>query len=110
MTPSEQLELWIKGQNVHNHEKFYNVVDDNAVVVKRVKQEGGECCPDFSCCNPESAWDQETRTAFYRAFKESDEATIQQMLMMALGSLSSQNSESKIYVAGLHGETYVAPN
>lgn len=110
MTPSEQLEFWIKGQNVHNHERFYDVVDNNGAVVKRIKLEGGECCPDFSCCHPEGAWNQETRTAFYRAHKENDQDTVHQMLLMALGSLVSKNSESKTYVAGLRDETSAPPH
>lgn len=50
MTPDEQLRLWVEGNSVHN--------DDD---------EGGECCPDFSCCRPELLAPREIREAFVRA-------------------------------------------
>lgn len=52
MSPKEQLELWCQGKSIHNNERYYNVVDENDNVVRTEKMAGGECCPDFSCCNP----------------------------------------------------------
>ena len=45
MTVAEQLALWVKGESVHNPTR-------------------DECCPDFSCCQPELLADLETRRAF----------------------------------------------
>ncbi len=101
MTPLEQLELWIKGQDVHNHERYYDVVDESGKVVDRKKLQGGECCPDFSCCHPEGKWPQETRDRFYKAFIDNDETLQHEMLMMALGGLVTTSvPDRSVYVCG----------
>ncbi len=78
MTPSEQLELWLKGESVHNNERE-------------------ECCPDFSCCRPELLADQDERQAFYDAHHRGDDDTKMAMLM---GFLGKSFCDKKIYVAG----------
>lgn len=94
MTPNEQLELWVDGHSVHNHDKWYEVVDADGKTVGREKQEGGECCPDFSCCNPNLLWDRELRIRF-RDHPEHRDA----MLLMSLASLT-QNLDPAPYIAG----------
>ena len=43
----DQLEAWLKGKPYHNHES-------------------GECCPDFSCCQPVLLAPLHEREAFVR--------------------------------------------
>lgn len=61
MTLLEQLELWVKGESIHNTER-------------------DECCPDFSCCRPAVQASPEDREAFYKAFNAADRATMDRML------------------------------
>lgn len=42
MTPDEQLSQWVAGNPIHNNERK----------IGGREMRGGECCPDFSCCNP----------------------------------------------------------
>jgi len=73
MTEDEQLELWRAGTPVHNYDKTVN----------GIKLEGGECCPDFSCCTPELLAEPEEREAFYNATDE----VRHELLFMFLGKL-----------------------
>lgn len=77
MTSDEQLELWLKGESVHN-------------------QEREECCPDFSCCKPKLLAPLRTRKAFVAADGRGREA----MLMMFLGKAIPLLTDDDIYVAG----------
>lgn len=52
MTPEEQVDEWVKGNSIHNNDRTYNVVDKEGNVIATKKMVGGECCPDFSCCEP----------------------------------------------------------
>lgn len=63
MTCEEQLNLWVQGNPVHNRDR-------------------DECCPDFSCCQPELLAESEVR----QRFKDADEATRFSMLGMFLGA------------------------
>jgi len=74
MKPSEQLQRWVDGDPVHNNEHPAGI-------------EGGECCPDFSCCKPELLAPPEVRQAFKKAHDEGDDATVRQMLAGFLGAL-----------------------
>lgn len=78
MTSEEQLNLWLKGEPVHNKER-------------------GECCPDFSCCQPHLLAPQHEREAFVRTHGSGDEATKLSMLYKFLGRAMSSH---KVYVAG----------
>lgn len=99
MTPNEQLDKWVAGNSVHNSEKFLDVVNDAGEVVGKRKLEGGECCPDFSCCQPDLKWDEPTRRAFAAAHTTGDRKTVDRMLMMALGALVSKNgADQKVHV------------
>jgi hypothetical protein len=76
----EQLRLWVEGTSVHN-------------------DEAGECCPDFSCCQPGLLAPKETREAFARASEEERTS----MLMMFLGAaieLAMEGKEKGVYIAG----------
>jgi len=51
---NSQLAEWVKGNPIHN------LIDD-------------ECCPDFSCCKPESFQPLEIRKTFAAVCKKADE-------------------------------------
>ena len=74
-----QLSEWLKGNPVHNDEQ-------------------DECCPDFSCCQPELLADQKTR----QAFADADEELRMTMLGMFLGAaIAAMEADPKVYLAGL---------
>jgi hypothetical protein len=50
MNRNEQLAMWVRGQSVHDTER-------------------DECCPDFSCCNPELLAAKEEREHFLASVK-----------------------------------------
>lgn len=78
MTHLEQLEKWVEGISIHN-------------------ETTNECCPDFSCCQPELLVDQSVREAFRDAVLTGDEKTKMQMLAMFLGqSFKLLNKEAYI--------------
>jgi len=78
MKPKKQLELWVKGESVHNDER-------------------GECCPDFSCCKPYLLAPKHERKAFLEADQKGDSKTTTSMLYEFLGrSFASPD----VYVAG----------
>jgi hypothetical protein len=72
MTPQEQLDRWVAGESVHNND---------------APVQGGECCPDFSCCVPELQALKETREEFRRARQEGDTAKENALLTQFLGEL-----------------------
>ena len=78
MKPEEQLKLWVEGKSVHN-------------------QESNECCPDFSCCQPQLLAPKHERKAFLVAYQKKDEKTKMGMLIEFFGRAFSS---PKIYVAG----------
>jgi hypothetical protein len=53
----------------------------------------GECCPDFSCCNPKLLWPVEKRQKYIEAGQEERE----KFLLSSLGSVLSE-AEVKGYV------------
>lgn len=67
MTCKEQLERWVAGESVHNDER-------------------DECCPDFSCCQPELLASEDERRAFKEAHDRGDENSIMAMLGGFLGA------------------------
>ena len=78
MLPIDQLRRWVKGESVHNEDR-------------------DECCPDFSCCNPDSAAPQFERDAFLKAYEESDEESWNAMLGIFLGrGIASCKTEDPI--------------
>lgn len=87
-----QVEEWAKGNPLHNP-----VNPENGLY------EGGECCPDFSCCNPDMLMPEESRQKFLEAHKAGDEKTKMQFLGMALSGLGAKMNQT-VYVAGVDGE------
>ena len=82
MTSDEQLEEWLKGNPLHNHEI-------------------GECCPDFSCCKRELLADEEMRRLFCEAERLGNDTARTAMLMSFLGkALAALDVDEKVYVAG----------
>ncbi len=83
MTPDEQIALWVKGESVHN-------------------DEAGECCPDFSCCNPKMQdTPQRDKERFQKAKQEGDEKMVGRLLYSWLGlAISRSDSPVKGYLAG----------
>jgi hypothetical protein len=78
ITPEQQLEAWASGDSVCPSTK-------------------GECCPDFSCCQPKLAWAPERRASFVAA----DQGMREKMLMGSLGSaisLALDGKSKKVYV------------
>lgn len=53
----EQLNLWVAGESVH-------------VTVSGRKRGTTDCCPDFSCCQPELLQPVEVRQAFVNATED----------------------------------------
>ena len=77
----EQLAAWVKGNPTHN------TIRD-------------ECCPDFSCCNPELLAPEEVR----REFVEAGETKRHEMLMGFLGAaFVAAGTRDKTYIAGMDG-------
>jgi hypothetical protein len=84
MTPLEQLEKWVQGESVHNTER-------------------DECCPDFSCCQPELLAPKVTREAFAKAYREggADSQIVSEMLIGFLAGFTGKN----VHVAGNQSDT-----
>lgn len=70
MTPLEQLNKWVNGENVHNPTR-------------------DECCPDFACCQPNNHFSPELRAKFLKTYKEGGAEACFPMLTMALSGLCS---------------------
>ncbi len=103
----EQLEEWTKGNNIHNpHSRIIEIVDENENIVGYSQLGGGECCPDFACCEPNTSrhWNKATREHFYKTYKTQGIEACAPLLMMALASVEV-SPEIKTYVAGQAGET-----
>lgn len=86
MNNEEQLALWVAGES-------------------KCPNDRGECCPDFSCCQPELQADKDTREAFARAFRENREEDIHAFLSMFLGksidkAFEKLNKKPKVRIAG----------
>lgn len=64
---AEQARLWVEGESVHS--------DHRGI--------GPECCPDFSCCNPDLLQPAEVR----RAFAAADPKTQGRLCMTFLGGM-----------------------
>jgi hypothetical protein len=77
MTSAEQLERWVAGEPIHNHDRE-------------------ECCPDFSCCRPQLL----APLAVRRAFLMADEKTRERMLFGFLAAALPLMTERAVYVAG----------
>ena len=74
-----QLTEWVAGRPQHNY----------------AVGSGGECCPDFSCCQPELLVDKETR----EAFRDASELVRLEMLGMFLGAMLDGEGKN-VHIAG----------
>ena len=97
MTSEEQLRLWVAGQSVHRDDVFIDIVDEHDNVLKRERVEGGECCPDFSCCEPRCAWPIALRERFAKSSED-------ERLNMLFMSLSDLLKDEPVYIAGQSAE------
>ena len=70
-----QLEQWVVGKPEHNH--FSD-----------------ECCPDFSCCQPDALWPEEKRKQFVVAHRDT------RISMMFSGLACTFLPETKVYITG----------
>lgn len=73
-----QLDEWVKGNPLHNPVR-------------------GECCPDFSCCEPEFLAPEATRRAFAAA---DDDMQMQLLGGFLCSALQKAFGEKDVYVAG----------
>lgn len=80
MTPQDQLDLWVKGENVHN-------------------QDRGECCPDFACCCKDNHWPISERLKFAKVYKEGGSSAVEPLLLKSLGPVLGK-VQAKTYVSG----------
>lgn len=82
ISTDEQLFWWVAGEPIHNASR-------------------DECCPDFSCCQPDLLAPAEVRQRFKRACDEGDEQAKMAMLGMFLGAAFAKAAPDKnIYIAG----------
>lgn len=79
ITVEKQLEEWVKGNPIHCE----------------------QCCPDFSCCTPETLADKSVREKFVDLHNKGDDAGRMEMLGMFLGAAMENHGKKKVYIAGL---------
>ena len=72
MTAKEQLDKWVAGDSVHDYEN-------------------DQCCPDFSCCNPDLAAHIGDREIFRKYFLEGNDSGTMTMLTGFLLNLVMKN-------------------
>jgi hypothetical protein len=84
----EQLREWVKGNPIHN---------DAGV-------DGGECCPDFSCCSPELLAPRKVREAFAAARAAGDQAKLNRMLGRFLGAMIKAAGHEVVTSADVRSE------
>lgn len=77
MTSDEQLAGWLAGE-------------------PSCPNDAGECCPDFSCCQPSLLADETVR----RRFKEATDEERHAMLFGFLGAAMALMTDGDVYVAG----------
>jgi hypothetical protein len=62
----------------------------------------GECCPDFSCCNPELLAAKEVRELFYKADQTGNDKVRSRMLGEFLGKMvDAMPDKTKVHIVGL---------
>lgn len=80
MTSDEQIIEWVKGNSL-------------------CPNDSGECCPDFSCCQPELLADEVTRIAFSNGTKETRNSLLGGFLGFAMEKAAKGK---KVYIAGIN--------
>jgi hypothetical protein len=100
MTTEEHLERWLAGESVHNHEATYMCEAEDGTLTGPFPIEGGECCPDMSCCGSPLA-PLEERQAFATAYRTQDEEAYMGFLTKWLGvTITHHAPEVTVYIAG----------
>lgn len=84
---AEQTRRWLAGDPVH--------VDGD---------DGGTCCPDFSCCVPELLAPFEERELFARECERLDEPPMRLLTMFLKRAIAREFPEMNVYVAGTTGD------
>jgi hypothetical protein len=78
----DQLNKWVEGEFTHNTER-------------------DECCPDFSCCCPDTfVQDKEVRIKFRDAYVAGNKDFMNKILMIFLAESISKMSDKKVYITG----------
>ena len=75
----KQLEAWVKGVSIHNKER-------------------DECCPDFSCCTPETLAPLDERERFFQAAMNDEKDVKMEMLGIFLSRAITNHTNKKVYV------------
>ena len=88
MTPEEQLEKWVAGESIHDHEN-------------------DQCCPDFSCCRPDLAAHIGDREIFQKYFLEENECGTMTMLTGFLMKALENYTKTKVHIVSEHGTTSI---
>ena len=83
MTPEEQLDKWVAGESVHDHEN-------------------DQCCPDFSCCRPDLAAHIGDREIFQKYFLEGNDCGTMTMLTGFLMK-SLEKANVKVHIVSENG-------
>lgn len=86
LTSEEQIDEWVKGNPVHNYNRFTYIVNEQDEVVGYEPIKGGECCPDFSCCGEPIVSEQERID-----FKNANDDKRQLMCMNFLSQMLAKN-------------------
>lgn len=81
MDINEQTDRWVEGEPVHNPDR-------------------DECCPDFSCCNPDLLAPKKEREEFAEAHYNNDTDTVYNYLFYFLGKMVDAKSSKKVHIAG----------
>lgn len=81
LTPDAQIDAWVRGEPMCPNTR-------------------GECCPDFSCCNPELMVPATERVAF----RDASDETRERMLLGFLFEAASEMSDGPVHVAGVETE------
>lgn len=85
ISSDEQIDRWLSGESLHRSVPGL---------------EGGECCPDFSCCKPELKQPEEIRRAFVGA-NAADRHKFLKMFLSALIQHAFPEAAEKIRVLGM---------
>jgi len=100
MTNEEQLQKWVEGESIHNHNPPpVSIVDQHGNVVGTEKTKGGMCCPDFSCCQPELKWPKQQRERFAEVHRAGNEEEALSMQMEALVGLLDYTETRNVHIA-----------
>lgn len=98
ITRDEQLAKWLGGESIHRASTF-ELTHANGDVTELT---GGECTPDFSCCQPELLASEETRRAFVSA-TEKERVEFLGVFLGAAFELAAKKrggEPPKVYIAG----------